>query len=763
MKSLMPLRVLALAGACVLEAAARADPPVFPAGTDLYFGIVPQAASPTSGTSGTLLSPVQMNVITIKGRAANLVGLADSAASGRVGQKDIAERPLLRPGEVLEAVPGLLVTQHSGDGKANQYFTRGFNLDHGTDFSFNMDGIPINQPTNAHGEGYSDLNFVIPELIRSVSYTKGPFDVEYGDFATAGSANFTYEDVLPRYIAELTMGSFGYQRALAAYPMALWGGDEVYALEVASYDGPWRVHEDYKKYNGYVSYSRGPADDHLSVCFSAYQASWNATNQTPQDAVAQGALNEYGSLSPSDGGDRVRDFLWGNWTGRTAHGETDVLAYLGYSHLDLWNDFTFYLPYQSSGTQLAEGLAQDQFANPGATGGNQFQQTDDRIRAGTTLKRKFHAALGRIPTENEVGLDLHGEDILVGLYNTQDRLVYETDSLNRVLDLDAAPYLYNRTDWTPWLRTVLGFREDSLVTRVANQTPAVQDGVNLTTATGPAGPNAELAPLSAFVEGAGVGTTSTYAATLPEPKAALILRPDGWPAEFYLNFGQGFHTNDARELRPGVQPMVQADSEEAGARYADGDAYETTFAAWRMDMASEMTFDGDTAQSTPNGPSVRQGLEWSNTMRIQPFYLDLDGAVSQARFLGLDTVDDPLHPGYWVPEAVGQVGTMTLGMDEVDGWSVDTRVRYFGSRALTPDDAVRSPPSVLVSLQVIRHLWAGQSITLALFNLLNENVPDISYYYAYAQPGVDNGLAHEAVMAHPTEPLSLRVTWTDSL
>lgn len=704
-----------------------------------------------------------MNAITIRGRAANLVGLADSASSGRVGQVDIAERPLLRPAEVLEAVPGLLITQHSGDGKANQYFTRGFNLDHSTDFAFSVDGIPVNEPTNAHGQGYSDLNFLIPELVQTVTYTKGPFDVEAGDFATAGSANLTYGDTLSRYIGELTMGEFGYQRALAAYPMSLLGGEVVYALEIASYDGPWQVPEGYKKYNGFLRYSRGPADNRWTLSLSSYEASWTATNQMPNDAISQGLLNEFGSLSPSDGGNRDRNFMWIGWTGKTGTGETDALAYLGTSHLTLWNNFTFYLPYQAAGTQLDEGLAQDQYANPAATGGEQFRQDDNRTREGATLRYKFQTRSGSVYSQNEAGLDFRNDDIYVGLYNTDQRAVYETDSLNHVVETSAAPYVYNRTQWTSWLASVLGFRQDFYSFQVSNETPAFQDGVNLLAAMAPSGPNGELAPLGAFNEGAGVGTFSVYRTSIPEPKAALIFRPYQGPLDLYLNFGQGFHSNDARELRPGVDPLARADSEEAGLRYAAGDAYETSFSAWRMDSSSEITFNGDNAASITNAASTRQGLEWSNTVRIRPFYVDVDGALSQARFRTVDTLDNPLHPGYWVPEAIDQMGTVTVGLDKFWGWSLDARLRYFGSRALTADNSVRSAPSTLVSLQLGRHLWAGQSVTFDVFNLFDQNVDDVSYYYAYASPGVDNGQAHQAVMGHATEPRCVRVTWTDSL
>ncbi|HTB22741.1 MAG TPA: TonB-dependent receptor plug domain-containing protein [bacterium] len=736
------------------------------------------SVSPSASASGTTPSAsesIDLSQVTVQGRAANLVGIAGSASCGSVGQADLSERALLRPAEVLEAVPGMLITQHSGDGKANQYFTRGFNLDHGTDFAFSMDGVPVNEESNAHGQGYSDLNFMIPELVKTVNYTKGPFNVEVGDFATAGSANFVYPTVLKSSIASLTMGQFGYQRALAASQTQLLGGNLIFALEIDNYDGPWDTPEQFKKYNGFLRYSRGTAGNQWVLSYSAYEASWYATNQMPQDAIDQGLINSFGNLSPTDGGDRSRDFLWATWTGKTGGTETDLLGYVGVSHLHLWNDFEFNLPYAGNGGNvetyqngayssepadeaLAQGFAQDQFADPALS--EQFEESDDRTREGASARYKFPFEWRGLKTRNEAGLDFRNDNIMLGLFNTVDRDPYEVDSENHVVETSAAPYVQNTTEWTPWLKSVLAFRQDFYYINVVNETPTlaqqVADGAD------PSRLPADQAAFDAgYNEGAGIGSNATYHASMPEPKAALIVHPEGSPVEAYLNFGQGYHSNDVRELAGGINPLAQADGEEAGLRYARGDTYETTFAVWRLTLASELTFDGDTAASVTNAASTRQGIEWSNTYRAKPFYVDLDGALSQARFDSEDTLDDPEHPGYWVPEAIEQVGTLTVGMDKVWGWSADARVRYFGSRALTADNAVRSSPDTLVSLQILRDLWAGQTLSFDVFNLFNQQADDVSYYYAYALTGVDSGASHESVMAHVTEPLSVRVSWMD--
>ena len=261
------------------------------------------------------------------------------------------------------------------------------------------------------------------------------------------------------------------------------------------------------------------------------------------------------------------------------------------------------------------------------------------------------------------------------------------------------------------------------------------------------------------------GINGTAIANIPEPKASLALRPWTGPLELYANYGWSFHSNDASIITPdslsasGAQsqasPLVQAQGSEAGARYALGNSYESTLAAFRLDLASELTFNGDTAFSNVNGPSTRQGMEWSNTFRASPFYLDVDYAWSEARFDNLDTVDDSNHPGYWVPEAVENVGTATLGLDHISGWSLDFRARYFGSRALTADDQERSPALTLCSLRVGREISKTLTLNADIFNLFNVFGDDVSYYYLAQLKGAP---AKEDFMVHPTEPRSLRVT-----
>ena len=710
---------------------ASADPwPASPSPSPEPARAVPAALSPSAAPA--LLSPsagvLEGAPITIHGRAGNLLGRADSASSGSVSQEDLSHRPLLRPAEVLEAVPGLLITQHSGDGKANQYFTRGFNLDHGTDLAFSLEGVPVNEPSNAHGEGYADLNFLIPDLIKQVDYSKGPFNAEVGDYSTAGSVDFSYPLTLKQGLASLTLGQYGYQRGLMADSLPLAGGDILFALEASSYDGPWAVPEDNKKLNGLLRYSRGDYASRWVLTASSYAASWNATNQTPERAVSEGIIPAFGSLDPTDGGNTWRNSLWASWSGDFAGGRAQALAYAADAHLQLWNDFTFFLNHPSQG--------------------DQFEQEDDRAIIGGKASWVLPWQAGGLKGANELGLEARNDNITtLGLFNTEARAQWGPPvSLDHGIETSGAPHAQSSVQWAPWLRSQLGYRQDFY---------------------------------HFDVMGLASATSGAADASLPEPKAGLSLRPWEGPLELYLNYGWSFHTNDERIITPSSlsgladgqatrSPLIQAKGEELGLRYAQAGVYEGTLALWSLHLDSELTFDGDAGASAVNGPSTREGVEWSNTFRWAPFFLDLDYAYSQARFDQEDPgVDDndptpatpslPTHPGYYVPESIEQAATGTLGLEKLGPFAVDLRVRYFGPRPLVPDNSIRSGESTLTSVRLAYEPAPRQQVALDVFNLFDRPVDDVSYYYATQLKGQPAPV--EGIQAHPAEPREARVTY----
>lgn len=257
-------------------------------------------AAVSIGSNGvvTLLAPVS-----ISGRSAKLVGVADSATEGTITAQQLATRPLLRAAEVLESVPGMTVTQHSGDGKANQYFLRGFNLDHGSDFASFVNGMPINNVSHVHGQGYTDLNFLIPELVSTVRYRKGSYSAEDSDFVVTGVAYIDYARSLHSPLVDLTVGSFNYRRALAAGSTQLNGELTLLgAIELGSTDGPWVQAEQLRKMNAVLRLSSGTTANGFSLTGITYGSHWTSTEEVPERAIKNGEIGRYGTLGPSDGG-----------------------------------------------------------------------------------------------------------------------------------------------------------------------------------------------------------------------------------------------------------------------------------------------------------------------------------------------------------------------------------------------------------------------------------------------------------------------------
>ena len=257
----------------------------------------------------------------------NLVGIAQSASQGAITARQLETRPIMRPGEVLETVPGVVISQHSGEGKANQYYLRGFNLDHGTDFATTVAGMPVNMPTHGHGHGYSDLNFLIPELTSGVQFSKGPYFAEHGDFATAGAANINYTNALARPIVRVGGGNDAFGRVLLAAAPAVGRGTLLGAIELEQSDGPWERPDDLRKFNGVVRYSRGDARNSVSATLMGYHATWNSTDQIPERAIDDGRLGRLGLVDPTDGGESSRYSASVEWQRTNGNASTKLTAY----------------------------------------------------------------------------------------------------------------------------------------------------------------------------------------------------------------------------------------------------------------------------------------------------------------------------------------------------------------------------------------------------------------------------------------------------
>ncbi|MBS4095871.1 MAG: TonB-dependent receptor [Sulfuricella sp.] len=647
--------------------------------------------------------------VVIRDSSENLVGVADSANQGTVTRSQLQNRPLLRPGELLEVVPGLIVTQHSGDGKANQYFLRGFNLDHGTDFAVSLDGMPVNLPTHAHGQGWADMNFVIPELVNSVRYQKGPYYADSGDFAAAGSARIDYVNQLDQGIASLGMGSYGYRRTLAAASPEVGAGKLLAAIELFHHDGAWTTPEDYRKLNAVLRYAQGNSQNGFNLTAMAYQAEWNATDQAPQRAVAAGLLDRYAAMDPSDGGKAHRYSLSGTWRQTEGGMVTQANAYFIDSALNLYSNFTYFLDDPLHG--------------------DQFEQADRRTTGGGEISRSWLGKLGGLETEHLVGLQLRNDNISnVGLYASEARQRLSTTRADHVTQTSASLYYQNTLQWQEKFRSIMGLRGDFQRYRV----------------------DSSLAANS--------GETSDR---ILSPKLSLIFGP--WQkTEAYLNLGYGFHSNDARgtvirldpkTLDPAapVTPLVRAKGAEIGVRSMLLPGLQSALSLWRLDIASELLFVGDAGTTEASRPVRRSGIEWANHWHpVSGVILDADLAVSRARFR------DDAPAGNQVPGAIEKTFSLGLTIERPSGWLGGLRLRYFGPRPLNEDGSVHSPASTLVNARLGYKFDKQWKVLLDVYNLFDRQVSDIDYYYVSRLP-FEPAAGVADLHSHPAEPRSLRL------
>jgi outer membrane receptor protein involved in Fe transport len=601
---------------------------------------------------------------------------------------------------VLETIPGVVISQHSGEGKANQYYLRGFNLDHGTDFATTVAGMPVNMPTHAHGHGYSDLNFLIPELVSGVQFSKGPYFADQGDFATAGTANVNYVNALGGPLVRIGGGDEGYARVLVSVSPRTGAGRALAALELEHNDGPWARADDYRKLNGVLRYSAGDAVNGFALTAMGYRGRWNSTDQIPLRAVAGGVIGRFGALDPTDGGSSYRysgSFEWQRTRGNAA---TKFTAYgIGYD-LDLFSNFTFFLddPVHS----------------------DQFEQADHRFVTGAKVThRRLETWAGRA-VQNTVGLQLRNDDIVnVALYRTQARRRIDTTRQDAVLQTSAALYFQNEIAWTPWLRTLAGFRGDEYRFRVD-----VKDS-------------------------AGGGTAT---AGIVSPKGGIIVGPFHG-TELYANAGRGFHSNDARSATPAnpVSPLVRANGAEVGLRTVAIPHLQSSVAIWTLGLASELVFVGDAGITEASRPSRRSGVEWASYYRPRPWLtLDGDAAWSRARFTDVDPA------GQRIPGSVQTVVSAGTTVDSIRDIFGSVRLRYFGPRPLVADDSVRSKATRLVNLEAGYKLTRRLRATIDVFNLLDAKDSDVDYYYRSRLPGEPAGGVSD-VHFHPTLPRTVRL------
>jgi outer membrane receptor protein involved in Fe transport len=645
--------------------------------------------------------------VIVFGRGTQLVGAADAASEGSVAGADMLVRPMLRTAELLEAVPGMVAVQHSGSGKANQYFLRGFNLDHGTDFTTYVDGVPLNLRSHGHGQGYLDVNGLLPETVERIDFRKGTYRADVGDFSMAGASFITTIDRLDEDFAAIEGGDYGWQRVAAGGTIDLDNGAAFTAIgEYKNYDGPWQLHEGLEHVSAWGKYLKPTDFGDLAFTLSGYEGDWHPTEQIPERAIGSAVCPDaFCALDSTAGGNTSR------WIGTAVLNgpEWTASAYLQY--------YDWYM--QSNPTYEAQ---LNQFDKRTTVGG--------RYDTLVIQEMNFELAWGaefRYDDIGPVGVDRYDDGQF--LFNISDN------------DITEASYsVYTEATFIPTdvLRLLVGVRADYYdFEATANQPGTITPDSN----------------------GTVVGSKTDSRVS---PKLGLAYAV-GNNVELYANWGKGFHSNDARGVVNPVNPVAglsPGEGYELGSRFEFGD-FKITATQWWLDQDSELIFVGDSNAVEPKGASKREGYELTLFWRPAEWLgIDATYTDSKARF-----VDNP--EGVYVDGSLEQAGQFGIAATR-NSWEASMRVRYQGPYALTPDNLHRAGGGSRVSF---RGAYSFEKFQLyaELINAFDHDGKDIVYWYEAFVEGYDdvvNGAASiddidcdvlNCRVSRESEPRTLRV------
>jgi|TARA_B100000959_G_scaffold139707_1_gene146807 outer membrane receptor protein involved in Fe transport len=642
--------------------------------------------------------------VVIWGRSLQQLGTADSASQGVVGYNDFSTRPIARVAELVEVVPGMIATQHSGPGKANQYFLRGFNLDHGSDFSTFFDGMPVNWRTHGHAQGYMDLNFIIPEIVERVDFQKGPYFADTGDFSLAGSSSMKTYDALEENFTEITFGSEDEIRLVTANSIALGDGTLLYALEHQQTDGHFDLEQDVRKYNGLLKYTGDIANIPSRITFSAYDSKWISTNQVPERAVSSGLIDRFGFIDPDLGGNSHRYSLSGNFELEN----WDLNLYASSYYMSLINNPTY---------ELNDPV-----------NGDEFEQEDQRRLFGGSLRNETDTEIFGIPVTRAIGSDVRYDDVNeLNLFTTVGRRRIGSLREDQAEELSIGLFGELQFAVTQRLRATVGVRMDYY---------------------------------DFEVDALRTANSGSDSDSLWQPKIGLAYRFNE-NLEFYANYGHGFHSNDVRAAVNTIDPatgdvtdsldvLVEGKGSEVGFRYDNLQGFNISMAAFELRTDSELVFVGDAGTTEPSDPTRRDGVELNSFWEISPrLVFDLSAAYSDGHFRGLPSGMNSIPDAH---DRVIGAGLTYVGLD--NGWTSSLRMRHFSDAALSEDESIKKDGSTLLHFGVS---YAQQSWELGLdvLNLLDKRDDDIAYWFESRLAGELAGV--EDIHFHPSNPRTIRL------
>lgn len=546
---------------------------------------------------------------------------------------DLKINPVNSSQEVLRSVPGLFIAQHAGGGKAEQMFLRGFDLDHGTDISISVDGMPVNMVSHAHGQGYADLHFLQPETIESIDFDKGPYNVTKGDLATAGYVAFKTKDRMDNDVS-LEIGQFNTQRLRASYSFL---NNEKQSFYVSSAflmsDGYFKSSQNFKRFNLMGKYTYWSEDSRFSVMLSHFNSTWNASGQIPQRAVDEGLITRFGALDDTEGGNTDRTNV--NLTHiKTLNNGASVSsnAWLSYYRFNLYSNFTFFLK--------------------DSVNGDQINQRENRLLGGTNSEYSQSFDWGKTNWQVKGGIGFRYDQVNdLALYHTVSRQRIGTFALGDVNESSLYGYASANIEWGKWMfnpAVRVDYFSFDYVDRTLSE---YQD------------PKVNRAIVS--------------------PKLNLIYRLNP-NLQFLLKTGKGFHSNDARVVvaERGKSILPAAYGADFGILWKPIPSIMLNATVWYLWMQQEFVYVGDDAVVEPSGKSRRNGLDFGLRWEfLDKWYFQADYTYSHARSIG-----EPEGENY-IPLA--PVHTFVTGLNyQWKGMTASLRCRYLGDRPASEDYSI---------------------------------------------------------------------------
>jgi outer membrane cobalamin receptor len=608
-----------------------------------------------------------------------------SSSEQLIPGKDFELRPHGRPADVLRLIPGLIIDQHQGGGKAEQYLLRGFDADHGTDLALFVDGVPVNLRSHAHGQGYADLHFLIPETIRAVDALKGPYFAEHGDFDTAGAVRFLTRDSVEENTLEISGGSFDTQRYLALLSPTRDRVKTLVAAEGYRSDGPFDHPNGYVRFNLFAKATTDLTEDmRASLSASHYRAEWHGSGELPARTVRSGLVDRFGAIDPNEGGVTERtnvnlDYVW-------KVGESQKLsvnAYASYYRLTLFNDFTLFLNDPDRGDMI--------------------NQRDRRWLGGLDAQYEVKQRPLGMPLTTTAGVQYRIDTPRVVLASAVQR-----HQVGRVQDVDiveqsVSPFV--KLDLVPIekVRLVSGARGDVF-------TFDVKERVNTT-------------------DGRASGAATK---ARPNVKANLILGP--WLAtELFANFGTGFHSNDARAViaNPKLDALPTATGYEAGFKSRILPRTELSATYWFLDLSSELVFVGDDGTTEARGKSHREGLEVATTISLLD-WLTFKGDFTWTR--RAEFVDT----GFPIPLAPRWTARAELTARLPWGLSTSAEMRYLGDR-VADDFGFHTARGYTLFNWNARYRYKALEAFLSIENLADTKWREAQFFFTSRLPGEPAG------------------------